>query len=259
MVSGFASPTAKATGHPTRKFTRDDALACTQDVAASIHRRLVGAQTAVFTGIVEKIGTITTVRSVPGGRHLALRAGAMAEQCALGASVCVSGVCLTVTTTAGDTIEFDVITETLRRSTLGSLSVGSYVNLERSLRVGDRLDGHFVQGHVDGTACVDRVVASPREHLVWLRADETLMLYVIPKGSVTLDGVSLTIADVDVGRFCVALIPTTLEQTTLGTLSAGDLVNVESDIIARTVVHRLAGMGSADGLTLDHLRRAGLA
>jgi riboflavin synthase len=157
----------------------------------------------------------------------------------------------------GDSLLFDVITETLQRTTLGRKHVGDRVNLERSLKVGDRLDGHFVQGHIDGTAAVIEVRRSDREYVIGLRPDEHLTPYMVPKGSVAIDGVSLTIAEVHHGDFTVALIPTTIERTTLSTLAVGDLVNIESDIIARTIVHQLAQMTEAGSLTLDALQKAG--
>jgi riboflavin synthase len=213
----------------------------------------------MFTGIVERTGAITDTRSVSGGRLLRIDAGDMAKECALGSSVCVSGVCLTVTEASGKELAFDVIAETLRTSTLGTKRTGDRVNLERSLRPADRLDGHFVQGHVDGQATVDRVLASPCEHTVWLRPEASLTRYIIPKGSIAIDGVSLTVAAVDGGAFSVAFIPTTLERTTLADLAAGNRVNIETDIIARTVVHWLSGMSATGGLTLDRLREAGFA
>ena len=185
--------------------------------------------------------------------------GPIARECALGASICVSGVCLTIAAVDGTALDFDVVTETLDRTTLGKKSAGDRVNLERSLRVGDRLDGHFVQGHVDGTAVVDRVVASAAEHVIRFRPDECVTPYLVPKGSVTIDGVSLTIADTSGGWFSVALIPTTLDRTTLSGLKAGDRVNIESDIIARTVVHRINALGKPAGLNLESLARAGFA
>ena len=213
----------------------------------------------MFTGIVELVGAIRDTRPVPGGRRLRVEVGPVAGECAIGASVCVSGVCLTVSGASGEALDFDVITETLDRSTLGSKRIGNQVNVERSLRLTDRLDGHFVQGHVDGTAVVERVVSASPERLVWLRPDPLLMSYIVPKGSVAVDGVSLTIAAIESGTFSIALIPTTLERTTLSSLTAGDQINIETDIITRTVVHRLSEMSSAGGLTLDTLREAGYA
>jgi len=190
---------------------------------------------------------------------LCVDAGTLARECALGASVAVSGVCLTVAGVDDSSLAFDVIAETLGKSTLGAKRVGDMVNLERSLQVGGRLDGHFVQGHVDGIATMDNLKSSSREWVVWLRPEEHLLPYIIPKGSVALDGVSLTIAEVRDRLFGVALIPTTLAQTTLETLHAGDTVNVETDIITRTIVHRLSEMSQAGGLTLESLRKAGFA
>ncbi len=213
----------------------------------------------MFTGIVESTGTITDSRNVAGGRRLRLEVGDIAPQCKLGDSVSVSGVCLTVAAVAGPCLEFDVISETLSRSTLGNKKARDPVNIERSLRLGDRLHGHFVQGHVDGTAVVERVQRTAREHVVWFRPAATLTPFLVPKGSVAVDGVSLTIAAVSGSSFSVALIPTTLTGTTLGSLAPGDEVNVETDIITRTVVHRLSEMSAAGGLTLETLQKAGFA
>lgn len=213
----------------------------------------------MFTGIVETIGTVANVASVPGGRQLAVDAGPVATGCVLGASICVNGVCLTVTKVTNRELAFDVITETLDKTTLGSIRPGDPVNLEPSLPAGGRIDGHFVQGHVDGRATVSRVQASAREHVVWLQPDAPLLQYIVPKGSVCLDGVSLTIAEVNAKMFSVALIPTTLEQTTLKGWRAGASVNVETDIIARTVVHQLAAMAKGGNVTLETLRQADLA
>jgi riboflavin synthase len=213
----------------------------------------------VFTGIVERVGVIAGVRSVPGGRRLRVNTGPMAAECALGSSIAVSGVCLTVTDRAPDALDFDVVTETLERSTLGAKHVGDQVNLERSLRVGDRLDGHFVQGHVDGTAVVDQVLASSREYRIRFKPDPPLMPHIIPRGSVAIDGVSLTVAATEADAFSIAMIPTTLDRTTLATLAAGHAVNIETDMLVRAVAHRLSALSGSPGLTLDALRRAGFA
>jgi riboflavin synthase len=213
----------------------------------------------MFTGIVEQIGTIVESRGVSGGRRLRVDVGPIAAECKLGDSLSISGVCLTVAAIQSPLIDFDVIKETLDKSALGRKNTGDVVNIERSLRVGDRLDGHFVQGHVDGTAGVERVVATPAEHVLHLRPDDVLRPYLIPKGSVALDGVSLTIADVDDDLFSVALIPTTLERTTLSRLSQGDIVNVETDMIVRAIVHRMEHLTEGGGLTMDSLRKAGFA
>lgn len=211
----------------------------------------------MFTGIVETTGRV--VRSTPcaGGRRLCVDAGEVASGAVLGASVAVNGVCLTVCGVAGGQVEFDVITETLERTNLGRLRPGERVNLERSLRPDGRLDGHFVQGHVDGIGEVTRRIDSAREWVLWVRADAGVRAYIIPKGSIAIDGISLTIAAVEADQFSVAIIPTTLERTNLGDRKVGDRVNLESDIIARTVVHRLEQIRAAGGVTLSTLREQG--
>jgi len=213
----------------------------------------------MFTGIVERTGRIVSTRPGPGGKVLRIDAGPLADGCKLGDSVSVTGVCLTVTQCDRETLSFDVVAETLRRTTLGNKQSGDRVNLERSLRVGDRLDGHFVQGHIDGAATVSRVDPSPSDHLVWFDADDAFQPYLIPKGAIAIDGVSLTIAEVLDHAFSVALIPTTLERTTLSDLKPGGRVNLESDILARTIVHHLGATTASPGLSWDGLRKAGFA
>lgn len=213
----------------------------------------------MFTGIVERMGTVLAAQAVTGGRRLRIDAGEVAEGVTRGASVAVGGVCLTVTEVAGTALDFDVIAETLARSTLGSLRVGDRVNLERALRVGDRLDGHFVQGHVDGTATVERVESGAREWVLWLSPESRLSAFLVAKGSVAIEGVSLTIAAVRGGSFSVALIPTTVERTTLGELRPGQRVNIETDILTRTIVHRLGEVLGKGPLSLATLREAGFA
>ncbi|MFQ5590921.1 MAG: riboflavin synthase [Phycisphaerae bacterium] len=215
----------------------------------------------MFTGIIESVGTVAGTQPAAGGRRLRVEVGPMAQECTLGASIAVDGVCLTVAAEHHTSLTFDVIRETLERSTLGLKRSGDRVNLERSLRVGDRLDGHFMQGHVDGTASVERVQSSPQEWVLWLRPDEQLVPFIVPKGSVAVDGVSLTIAEVAGTGFSVALIPTTLERTTLSSLTVGDRVNIETDIIVRAIVQRLSAISNATlgGLSLETLREAGFA
>ena len=213
----------------------------------------------MFTGIVESTGTINRTTKVSGGRRLRVEVGKTASECKHGDSICVSGVCLTVTTIDNAFVEFDVVAETLDKTTLGAKRVGDCVNIERSLRVGDRLDGHFVQGHVDGVATVEAVERTAMEHVVSFACDREISRFVIPKGSIAIDGVSLTIAAADDTSFSIALIPTTLERTTLGKLERGHAVNLESDIIVRTIVNRLADFRGEGGLTLEALQKAGFA
>ena len=213
----------------------------------------------MFTGIIKHIGTVTNVRPAAGGSRLVISVNDWGPDLSRGQSVCVRGVCLTVTSVKGPAIEFDVIPETLRRSTLGDLKPGQTVNMEPSLRVGDALDGHFLQGHVDGTAVLKRHDQQAGEHIMWFEPESAIMPYLIPKGSVAVDGVSLTIAEVTGRTFSVALIPTTLELTTLDNLRVGDRINVETDIISRSVVHHIRSMEQANGLSLEKLKSQGFA
>jgi riboflavin synthase len=167
-----------------------------------------------------------------------------------GESVAVNGVCLTVAELPAGEVGFDVTAETLAKTNLGLIAAGDEVHIERSLRVGDRLDGHFVQGHVDGMAQLVTQVSNDKEYRLRLRAPRNLAKYLTPKGSVSLDGVSLTIAAVDGDLFEVALIPTTLQLTALGRRSAGWPFNLEADIVSKTIVswlERQHGSAEDDG------------
>lgn len=207
----------------------------------------------MFSGIVESVGVVHRIRaaqspSADGNTRLAIKLGPVADGLEPGASVAINGVCLTLTERSGSVGEFDVIPETLRCTNLGQLRSGGRVNLERSLRAGARVDGHFVQGHVDGTGAVDRIDRSAGEYRLWVRAEHELTPYLVRKGSVAIDGVSLTIAEARGDSFAVALIPTTLERTILGERKPADRVNLETDILARLVVERVdAYMRQATG------------
>ena len=211
----------------------------------------------MFTGIIETTGHVLTASPVPGGRKLSVDCGIVAGDAQLGASIAVNGVCLTVSAIQGTHLSFDVITETLDRTNLGALAPGARVNLERSLQPTGRIDGHFVQGHIDGTATVTRRVASASEWVLWLRPDANIRPYIIPKGSVAIDGISLTIAAVEGDEFSVAIIPTTLKLTNFESRQIGDRVNIESDIIARTIVHQLQKIADPKGVTLESLSEHG--
>ena len=214
----------------------------------------------MFTGIVQATGTVRSVRRGSSGVHLVLDAPELARPIPGGSSICVSGVCLTVIRSDDLHLEFDVVPETLRRSTIGSWLTGRRVNLERSLQAGDPMDGHVVQGHIDDTARVATIGRDAGAHKVIFSAEDSLMAFLIPKGSVAIDGVSLTIAGVAGAVFEVALIPATLEATTLGELRIGDVVNVETDIVARTIVttlERWQARTGAGGVSVDMLREGG--
>ena len=188
----------------------------------------------MFTGIIEK--TVRVIGVADGPRFRRLTVASNSDDVRDGESIAVNGVCLTVAERPPGEIGFDVIAETLGRTNLGLLSRGDAVHVERSLRVGDRIDGHFVQGHVDGPARLIRQVSDEKEWRLVLETTSELARYIIPKGSVTLDGVSLTVAHVAGTVFEVALIPTTLRLTELGRRPAGWPYNLEADILSKTVV-----------------------
>lgn len=217
----------------------------------------------MFTGIVQGMGTVRAVKPQPSGvRFVIDRASWRPEGVVLkhGDSVCNSGVCLTVVTCDHDTLEFDVIAETLRVTTLGQLKTGSRVNLESSVTPMTAMGGHFLQGHVDGVGDITHVLATPEEWRVTVRPPAGLMDYIVPKGSVAIDGVSLTVASVSADTFDVALIPTTLQLTTLGQAATGGRVNVETDIISKTIVNFLKRREESQaGVTMDTLRQAGFS
>ena len=189
----------------------------------------------MFTGIVEELGTIVAIEPLSDASRLTVRGPLVTCDARPGDSIAVNGVCLTVVTVADGTFLADVMDETLRHSSLGSLQPGSQVNLERPVTLSARLGGHLVQGHVDGVA---RIVArEPSDHWEVVRVElpADLARYVVHKGSVTVDGISLTVAALADDTFDVSLIPTTLELTTLGRKRPGDLVNLEVDVIAKYV------------------------
>lgn len=212
----------------------------------------------MFTGVIQHVGRVLSAQAAASGRRLMVGLGPLAESLKPGDSVAVNGACLTVSSLDGQAAAFDVVAETLARTTLGRLRADAKVNLERSLRAGDGLEGHLVAGHIDGTAEVTSVRRGG-EVTVAFTAPGQLVAPMVPKGSVAVDGVSLTLTEVGENRFTVALVPTTLQKTTLGDLKPGDAVNVENDIIGKYVRKYLAGHLGAGGLTLEKLKQAGFA
>jgi riboflavin synthase len=189
----------------------------------------------VFTGIVEELGEIVAVEHGGDSAVVRVRGPLVTSDATPGASIAVNGVCLTVVEHDGETFSVDVMAETLNRSSLGSLQAGSRVNLERAMAAGSRFGGHIVQGHVDGTGQILARVPGDRWEIVQLSLPPQLSRYVVEKGSITIDGVSLTVSALTDDTFSVSLIPTTLGLTTLGHKSVGDLVNLEVDVIAKYV------------------------
>jgi riboflavin synthase len=189
----------------------------------------------LFTGLVEALGRVDRVEDEGSGRRFRLNWPGLTDTLTLGESIAVNGCCLTVVSTEGTTFDVQAGPETLLRTNLGSKTVGDSVNLERSLKVGDRLGGHFVQGHVDTTArLVERRPDGDWDFLSFALNPAWPPL-MVPKGSIAIDGVSLTLVDVSSDRFSIMLIPHTLAATTLGTLKPGDLVNIEADMLAKHV------------------------
>jgi riboflavin synthase len=195
----------------------------------------------MFTGIVEELGEVVAVEAGDDSARLTVRGPLVVGDAAHGDSIAVDGVCLTVAERDGDTFTADVMAETLRRTSLGALRPGSRVNLERPVALADRLGGHLVQGHVDGTgAVVDRTPGEAWE-VVRLSMPPELGRYVVSKGSICVDGVSLTVVDVGDDWFTVSLVPVTLESTTLGRKGPGDPVNLEVDVVAKYVEKLVGG------------------
>ena len=193
----------------------------------------------MFTGLVREVGSVVSFED---GR-LRIESSIVA---AIGDSVAIDGVCLTVVDGDRKTLAFDAVPETLSRTTLGRLATGEAVNLEPALRAGEALGGHYVQGHVDGVGRIRSVEPEGDGQRVWVDAPADILRYCVEKGSVAVDGVSLTVAGLDDGGFAVALVPHTLEVTTLGRIAVGDEVNLEADVLAK-YVERLAGLRSGHG------------
>ena len=206
----------------------------------------------MFTGIVEELGTVVALEHRVDSARLTVRGPLVTSDAVHGASIAVNGICLTVTDVADGQFSVDVMAETLRRTSLAQVRPGDAVNLERAMAANARFGGHIVQGHVDGTATIS--AREPSEHWEDVRFDlaPAVARYVVEKGSITVDGISLTVVDAGPDSFSVSLIPTTLELTTLGRRQVGDVVNIEVDVLAK-YVERLAG----PHLTAAHLAAAG--
>ncbi|GAA0479414.1 riboflavin synthase [Streptomyces olivaceiscleroticus] len=199
----------------------------------------------MFTGIVEELGEVVAVEDLGDASRFRLRGPVVTEGAKHGDSIAVNGVCLTVVETEHGEFTADVMAETLKRSSLGALEKGSRVNLERPMALGGRLGGHLVQGHVDGTGTIAE--RTPGEHweIVKVALPDGLARYVVEKGSITVDGVSLTVVEAGDDYFTISLIPTTLDLTTLGIKQVGDPVNLEVDVLAK-YVERLLGKAGKD-------------
>lgn len=211
----------------------------------------------MFTGLVEAIGRVAGITRRGAVVRLSIEAP-FAGELKNGQSVCVSGACLTVVGSEGGKFSVEMMNETVERTKFSSLNVGAFVNLERALRAGDRLDGHFVLGHVDGVGRIKNISAGAG-HVVQIAAPDEIMAEIVPKGSVALDGVSLTVIDAEAGFFSVGLIPMTLEDCTMGSVKVGDVINIETDIIGKYILsaavrHSVPGTRS---ITMNRLLEMG--
>ncbi|ADL12940.1 riboflavin synthase [Acetohalobium arabaticum] len=193
----------------------------------------------MFTGIVEEMGEVSSINRGSQSVELEIKADKVLEDVKIGDSIATSGVCLTVTDFGEDYFTVDVMPETMRKSSLAELQIGSKVNLERALRLQDRLGGHLVSGHIDGTGKIKKKQREDNAILVTVSLPSDLKRYLIPKGSITVDGISLTIAELEETEFIVSLIPHTAQETTLGQKSIGDTVNLEVDLIGKYVERML--------------------
>jgi len=212
----------------------------------------------MFTGLIEAVCTVASARQSAGTMQLRVDLGALAEGVGTGDSIAINGVCLTVTNIEGTKAVFDVSGETLTVSTLGRLTASAPVNIEKALRPTDRLGGHIVQGHIDGIASIKAVNKSGQFAEFNFETESGLLEMMVPKGSVAVDGISLTIAKLDRNGFSVTVIPETLQRTTLAGAKVGDKVNVEIDMIAKMIKKQLDNiLPRRQGLTIDKLQQLG--
>ena len=211
----------------------------------------------MFTGLVQKVGTLAARHARGGGMRFEIRHDAWEAPLAVGESVAVQGVCLTATTCQPGRFTCDVLKETLDKTTLGSKEVGADLNLERALRADERFGGHFVTGHIDGSGRVKALTRAGDDTVLEVECDAELLAGMVPKGSIAVDGVSLTIADLRAASFTVHLIPHTWQQTALRALKTGHRVNLETDMIGKFVRRYLQTTQPSQGVTLAKLRAAG--
>ena len=215
----------------------------------------------MFTGIIEGLGAVTSVRSAGQGKRFSIEADFDLADTQVGDSIAVSGVCLTAIAIVRRQFDVDVSPETLSKTTLGSARVGERVNLERALRLSDRIDGHLVSGHTDGTGVIDSCEVSGNAIIVTVAVPEALTRYMIIKGSVAVDGVSLTINHLTAGRFSVSIIPHTAALTTIGLKQKGAPVNIETDMIGKYVEIFISSQHSPAapqaGVTMEMLTQKG--
>ncbi len=212
----------------------------------------------MFTGLIEAVCTVKSVRQSENAMLLSIDLGELADDGKIGDSIAISGVCLTIAKLEGGIASFELSGETLAKSTLGKLKPSSQVNIERAVKAGDRFGGHFVQGHIDGKAAIKAIHKRGQFADMKFAAEPELLDRMVVKGSVAVDGISLTIASMDQNSFSVALIPETLNKTTLSRVKIGDEVNIETDIIVKTIKTQLEKiLPQKQPLTAEKLRELG--
>lgn len=217
----------------------------------------------MFTGLIEELGTVKALTQASQSGKLTITCHKVLEGAKLGDSIAVNGVCLTAVRIGNGEFDADVMAETLNRSSLGILKPGSQVNLERALTLSSRLGGHLVQGHIDGVGSIGDIRQVGIAHIYRIKSPRELMKYIVPKGSIAIDGISLTVVDIEADSFSVSIIPHTGQATTLGFKKPGERVNLETDILGR-YVERLLGLAEPKdmsalgaGMTIDFLRENG--
>ncbi len=211
----------------------------------------------MFTGIIEEIGTILAIKKGTRSAVLTVKAEKIMKDMHVGDSIAVNGVCLTVISFENGQFDADVMPETLNRSSLGRLKSGSHINLERAMAANGRFGGHIVAGHIDGTGTIHEIKRD--DNAVWytINAEDKIMRYIVEKGSVAIDGISLTVAQTEKNRFKVSIIPHTMQKTVLEEKKKGDIVNLENDCVGKYVEHLLGLEKKTDGITMDFLRENG--
>lgn len=219
---------------------------------------LINIQFQMFTGLIEAICTVKSVRRSAGSMLLGIDLGELADDAGIGDSIAINGGCLTIAGLGGSLASFELSAETLAKSTLGELQPSSEVNIERSIKAADRFGGHFVQGHIDGTAKIKTIDRRGEFADIKFTAEAELLDAMVVKGSVAVDGISLTIASMDQDSFSVAIIPETLKKTILGKAKIGDFVNIETDIIVKTINKQLEKiLPKKQPLTAERLKQLG--
>ncbi len=212
----------------------------------------------MFTGIIEHLGKVTQIKKQADSAVIVVDIAQMSKDVNSGDSIAINGACLTVTHIKGSEVSFDVSTETLSKTTIGELKTSDRVNVESSLRIGDKLGGHFVTGHVDGVGVINRKESETGQCTMWFSVSKELANMMIKKGSVAVDGISLTIVDLEEKSFSVALIPYTLEETSLGFKKVGQKVNIETDMLGKWVKRILVTDDKAvSGITEEMLKEKG--